>query len=544
MEETRRARASGRSVQAAVVAPRGLAEIACLQRQLLPRRLEQGLLHLQVRHQGRLVQAVHRRQIHAPPIVDRRAGHRGVAGEERLRRPYLLRSGVDEHDVLVAPLRRRRAAGPPGTPVTDTAVGIDEERGLVAQARAGEVGGEGGRGERAGDRDAVDPRRRRHGVPGGLARLEPPSDRVTWRGGVGPVSVDVVVKVGGGQRGSPERPVAYHRVEAAGVGAGGLSHVPVALVDRARADREDVGPEDAVEVEARAAAVEAVESHGDLRAVAAGVGRRGCHVHGAGRVPQAEHGGVGSAADLDGVEHRGVQRHAAAGLEVGEGDVRGADAPHPVGAVRVEGVVGRASVAVDRELRVGPDPLGAGLVKEDVVDIEQREIRHLLLGYDGDRRGEVLDPRIEPRARHGVRRVIAPARTGDLERREYDGIPGARGGRRPRGRRYGRGGRAAGLSSCGGRGILRRGLGVKERGEQGQEQRVRGKAATRRQGAFGGHGGVGWGAGAGPVGRRSAVRQIGGSAQPRQEPSGSIHEGSACYMLAGCPSLALVCANM
>ena len=87
-------------------------------------------------------------------------------------------------------------------------------------------------------------------------------------------------------------------------------------------------------------------------------------------------------------------------------------------------IVRYITVPIDFERGVGAGAFGAGLVGEHVVDIEHREIRHLLLCHDGDRRGEVLQVRVEPRARHRVTRVVTVVGLLHFERGELNGWTG------------------------------------------------------------------------------------------------------------------------
>ena len=100
----------------------------------------------------------------------------------------------------------------------------------------------------------------------------------------------------------------------------------------------------------------------------------------------------------------------------------GADAADTVRllGIRLHLVVDAArAVAVERREIIGA--LGAGLVAEDVVDIEDCGIEHLLLGDDRDRGAEVFEFRVEARARERVQGLVALVGVRrDLEGREHD----------------------------------------------------------------------------------------------------------------------------
>ena len=107
--------------------------------------------------------------------------------------------------------------------------------------------------------------------------------------------------------------------------------------------------------------------------------------------------------------------------------------PTPRMRLAVGGIAGHAvdhaAVAVGRELRVVARALGVRLVEEDVVEIEHGGVLHLLLRDDGDRGAEVLELRVEARARKRVERLVAAVGVGrDLEGRELDDFVAGAGG--------------------------------------------------------------------------------------------------------------------
>ena len=115
--------------------------------------------------------------------------------------------------------------------------------------------------------------------------------------------------------------------------------------------------------------------------------------------------------------------------------------------------------------------LGAGLVAEDVIDIEDRRIEHLLLGDDRDGGAEVLELRVEARAGEGVEGLVAPVGVGrDLEGGEHHRFLGESRARAGTGRRLGGGGGLGGEVS-------------------GEEQNGNGGAGAPRES---GSGRVGW----------------------------------------------------
>jgi hypothetical protein len=102
-----------------------------------------------------------------------------------------------------------------------------------------------------------------------------------------------------------------------------------------------------------------------------------------------------------------------------------ADAADAIGGLRIgRDVVLHAAGAVRVELREVPRALGVGLVEKHVVDIDRRRIDELLLRDDGDRRAEVLELRVEPRAGERVEGLVTALVSDDLEGRELKGLFG------------------------------------------------------------------------------------------------------------------------
>ena len=198
----------------------------------------------------------------------------------------------------------------------------------------------------------------------------------------------------------------------------------------ARPDGQLVLPENPIQIERAAVTAVTVGLLGRLREVPGKVGGGGHHVDGAGGIAQAEHVGVGSAADLNGIDVDRVQRDASHRLDIAKSDIGGGDAADAVGVDWIDlHVVRHAAIAV-RDAVSGPGGIGAGAfrvsgVEEDVVHIAQREILHLRLRNDRDGRREVLDAGIDARAGHRIRGIVAVALRLHFERRQPDDFLGA-----------------------------------------------------------------------------------------------------------------------
>ena len=194
------------------------------------------------------------------------------------------------------------------------------------------------------------------------------------------------------------------------------------LIGVARPDRDLVG-QLAIHVDGGAPAFITVGPQLHAGEIPAEVGGGGDLVHRAGGIAQAEDIGVGTAAQLERIHPERIDRHAAGGLDVVEGDIGVADAAHAIRGVRAEAhVVDHGAGAVGDELGVGVGALGARHIVEHIVDIEHREIGHLLLRHDRDRLAEVLDLRIEAGAGHRVRLKVAVGIGDDFKRRQGDHI--------------------------------------------------------------------------------------------------------------------------
>ena len=193
------------------------------------------------------------------------------------------------------------------------------------------------------------------------------------------------------------------------------------LIRVARPHGQLVLDEDTVQVERGAPAFVAVDPELHLGKVARRVGGRGRLVDGAGGVAQTENIGVWPAAHLKRVHPERIDRHATGHRDIVERNVGAADAANAVGVVRIEAhLVDHCARAVSIELRVGSGALGARHVVEHVVNIEHREVAHLLLGHHSDRLAQILDLRIQARAGHRVRGEIALVVGDDLKGRERD----------------------------------------------------------------------------------------------------------------------------
>ena len=125
-------------------------------------------------------------------------------------------------------------------------------------------------------------------------------------------------------------------------------------------------------------------------------------------VTDAEDIGIRSASEFHRVDLKHVDRRATARLKIAEGDIRIAHAANAVGGEWIVlGVIGRGAVTVEREIGERRRALGAGLVGEDVVHVEQRQVHHLLFGDDRDRGGNVLELRVHAGARHRICTIVA-----------------------------------------------------------------------------------------------------------------------------------------
>ena len=158
-------------------------------------------------------------------------------------------------------------------------------------------------------------------------------------------------------------------------------------------------------------------------------------VHRTRRVPEAENIGVGSARNLHRLRVVEIDRDGGIAREIAARRIRGvetADAIRRLGTA-LDTVV-HPSISIDRKRREIARALGVRLVKEDVVDIEDGGVEHLLLRNDRDGGTEILELRVEARARQGVRGEIAFVRPGvHLKRRELNHripVPCRRVGRR------------------------------------------------------------------------------------------------------------------
>ena len=277
------------------------------------------------------------------------------------------------------------------------------------------------------------------------------------------------------------------KAEPTGVLLGGLADETGVLVGVARPHRQLVLKDPAVHIERGAPAVVAVSAKLHPGEVARQIGGRRHLVDGAGSVAQAEDVGVGPTAQFEGVHPERINRHATGCSDIVERNVGVADAAHAIGVVRIQThLIDDRARAVGIKLGVGTRALGARHVIEHVVDIEHREVDHLLLGHHGDRLAEVLDFRVHARARHRVGGEIALVLGNNFERRQDERFPPSRprgqldvdgSGRRLRGIS---GGRLFGVESAVAVGVVsgespgiggrhRRNLGASTRGEEGDQ---------------------------------------------------------------------------
>ena len=145
-------------------------------------------------------------------------------------------------------------------------------------------------------------------------------------------------------------------------------------------------------------------------------------VHRARRVPEAENIGVGSARNLHRLRVVEIDRDGGIAREIAARRVRGIETADAIRRLRTTlDIVVHAAVTIDRERGEIARALGVRLVEEDVVDIEDGGVEHLLLGDDGDGGTEVLELRVEARPGQCVRSQIAFIRPGvHLKRRELD----------------------------------------------------------------------------------------------------------------------------
>ena len=131
-------------------------------------------------------------------------------------------------------------------------------------------------------------------------------------------------------------------------------------------------------------------------------------VHRASGTADSENIRVGAPADLDGIDIQHIDRRATARFEIAEGNIRRSHATNPVGVEGIElRVVDCHLVAVEGKGGVVARALGAGLVGEDVVHVEQRQVHHLLFGDDRDRGGNVLELRVHAGTRHRICAIVA-----------------------------------------------------------------------------------------------------------------------------------------
>jgi hypothetical protein len=365
------------------------------------------------------------------PVVNRAVGD--ADGGRRERTDARRRRGLDEPLVAIRGMEVRRGnAG--GVDATDVAGHPEIDRAAIDEDdRAGEIGagrrhavaeqrvlGADARGIGHDGLHAVARERPRRGIPRRAAAGLPEAEAVAREDGVGAARIVVVALERGAQRRGLERPVGDHAGVAIGPAERRLADIFVGLVDDHAADGEFVAEERPVEVEHGAEAAEIVGAERQAGHLALEVGRRGDGVDRAGAAAEAPDIGVRAAADFHAVDHRRVDGEA--GLEVAERLVGGADAADAVGVVGIAGdVVLRGAVAIDEDVGVGAGALGAGLVEEHVVDIEHREVLHLLLGDDGDGGAEVLELGVDARAGKRVGGEVAlVGRAADLERRHLD----------------------------------------------------------------------------------------------------------------------------
>ena len=175
-----------------------------------------------------------------------------------------------------------------------------------------------------------------------------------------------------------------------------------------------------------------IGAENDLVGVFIERGLGGSLVDDAGRGAEAEEQRIRTAGDFDGLRVIGVEGDAVIRWKIIDRGIGSGEATDAVRlgvgravavvaeAVAGDGILGRATV--DDRGRVGAGALGAGLVFEDVVDIERCGVVHLLPRHDGDRGGEVGQVGIEAAAGESVLGEIAGVlRRRDLERRQHDG---------------------------------------------------------------------------------------------------------------------------
>ena len=163
-----------------------------------------------------------------------------------------------------------------------------------------------------------------------------------------------------------------------------------------------------------------------------GAGFVGDEIHGAGAGAEAEEIGVGAAGDFDGADVVEIEGDLAVAGEIAPRVIDaaaaragGTDPADAIGAGRIAlNIVADATGAVRGELREIIRALGAGLVAEEVVDIEDGGVLHLLFGDDRDGGAEVLEFRVEARAGGGVEGLVALVVFDDREGREQNGLVG------------------------------------------------------------------------------------------------------------------------
>ncbi len=434
-----------------------------LGRQKLPRRVEDGLIDLDIVRLGPVPEAIRRREIDRRPVVDVLVADRGRRVEQRLgerprRRAREYRAGrggclqvaLAEEAVRGgraradrrAEARRARRRGPLGhgrgdgnlrrAPVHQTRL-IDEHLVvIVAQiTRVEHVGAVvGGRGKRGVGLRAIEVGavrivdRHRDGVPVRLALRDPVRDVVARRDLVRSVTIGVIARDRCRDGCILQRPVLDHALVTLGIHAGGLPHVSVMLENAAETDRQLVGQEYMIVVESRPPAAPAVTAHFRRRPLARQVGRRRQDIDRARRIAEAKDVRIRAAADLDAFHFERVDRHAIHRLDVVERHIGRADAANPVRLRRIVlHVIRDAAVTIDRVVCIGARTFRSGHVQEHVVHIQHREVAHLRLRQLGDRRTQVGQLRVETRAGQGVGTVVPLlGRPGHLEGREGDDL--------------------------------------------------------------------------------------------------------------------------
>ena len=256
--------------------------------------------------------------------------------------------------------------------------------------------------------DTVDGVGRRHRIPRGFTLLDPVRDPVARHDRIRTVAVHPIIRVGRVERRPLEGLELHHGVIADRIGTRGLAHIAVVLKRTTHPKRQLVLHQHTVRIEVETVAAQTVRPRPHLRAILRRIGGRRNQVERATRAAEAEDIRVRTTTQFDALDIEWIDGREAGKADVAEGEIRRTDATYPVRAAGVVlDVISHAPGVVDGEVRVITRALGADRIEEDIVDIEHREIGHLLLRHDRDGRADIFEFRIETCTGHRVSREIA-----------------------------------------------------------------------------------------------------------------------------------------